>query len=393
MPVNTSTSARATVEVEDGIVNSPATHSVATACWKLNRGNKILALVALVAMSVALGLALSSRENKTDRDLIPSQVIGGSVAGSYRYSYAVSLQHRYGHLCGGSLITRDIVLTAAHCWKGFFDPFTGGVVPSLKAVAGRHDLNDVHNGESIPILGSISHPNYNATTMDNDFMLVFLETGFTAGNVGLVKLNPDVSLPSEGQDLTTIGWGDADVRVCREQFIPQQLKLKHLNLKAFSNEHCDAAGGYYNGTFVTLEGGITDTMLCAFANPDESSCSGDSGGPLVIKGADAASDLQVGVVSFVLGECASDFPVVYSRVSGAYDWIQSEVCAYNSNTANEAGFVCPLVSTWSPTASPITTVAPTFAPSMQCDADTPCAEGMCCSQWGVSLHVHYSLNH
>ena len=390
MPGNTSTSARATVEVEDGIVNSPTSHnnssasSAATTCWKLNRGNRILALVALVAMSVALGLAISSREIKTDRDLIPSQVIGGSVAGSYRYSYAVSLQNKDGHYCGGSLITSDVVLTAAHCWGGLFgDPFA-------MAVAGRHDLEDVYNGVSIAITGMIPHPNYmEVTSQNNDFMLVSLGTQFTAGNIGLVKLNSDASRPCVGQDLTSMGWGEIDPHVCRNPLSPL---LKHVNLNVVSNEVCETAEGFANGTATNYANGITKNMLCAWAY-QEDTCQGDSGGPLVIKGADAASDVQVGVVSFG-GDCASlTLPGVYARVSEAYDWIRSEVCAFNSITANEAGFDCPLVSTYSPTASPITyaptfTSAPTVAP-IQCNKDFPCAEGMCCSVWGVSLHTFF----
>jgi secreted trypsin-like serine protease len=62
---------------------------------------------------------------------------------------------------------------------------------------------------------------------------------------------------------------------------------------------------------------------------------------LVIKGADGASDLQVGVVSFVslLGCADTDKPDVYARVSNAYGWIQSEVCK-GSTYASEAGFDC-----------------------------------------------------
>ncbi len=94
------------------------------------------------------------------------------------------------------------------------------------------------------------------------------------------------------------------------------------------------------------------------------------------------------------GDCASPtLPVIYSRISKAYDWIADEVCAYDSNKAERAGFNCPPVSTWMPTASPIFTPSPTFTPTTQrqCDVLTTCAniglEGMCCSAWGVSFHT------
>jgi len=48
-----------------------------------------------------------------------TRIIGGTEAVEDRFSYALSLQ-AYGttHYCGGSLIAKDVVLTAAHCEGG-----------------------------------------------------------------------------------------------------------------------------------------------------------------------------------------------------------------------------------------------------------------------------------
>ena len=55
---------------------------------------------------------------KSDQNIfnhIP-RIIGGENAAKYRYPYMVSLTTERGsHICGGSLITPDVVLTAAHC--------------------------------------------------------------------------------------------------------------------------------------------------------------------------------------------------------------------------------------------------------------------------------------
>jgi len=42
-----------------------------------------------------------------------TRIIGGEKAEAGKFPYAVSFQDILGHFCGGSLISRDVVLTAA----------------------------------------------------------------------------------------------------------------------------------------------------------------------------------------------------------------------------------------------------------------------------------------
>ncbi len=166
-------------------------------------------------------------------------------------------------------------------------------------------------------------------------MLLFLAGASTAGNVITVKLNSDPSVPSVGQNLTVMGWGDTDVRP--GYTLPDVLWTTNVN--AISNEECDASEGYdETGEYWTYKGMITEDMLCAKANGTDS-CQGDSGGPLVINGNDGAADLQVGVVLYGFGCGAAQFPGVNALVSHAYGWVQSEVCK-GSGYAFEAGFDC-----------------------------------------------------
>ena len=277
----------------------------------------------------------SLRQNQAN-----TRIIDGSVAIEDRFSYAVSLQNSDSqHVCGGSLIAKDVVLTAAHCEMGGLNSL----------VIGRHNLND-SDGEEISLKKVLPHPEYTgATTIENDFMLVFLEGTPTADNVIQVKLNSDSLVPSLGQDMTVMGWGDTDPRhdiLTVGEFSTPSEVLLNIDVGYLSNEEC---GSMWDGGFLGFGGDfqwfwevdITDSMMCAKRSNGQGTCQGDSGGPLIIRGADGASDLQVGVVSFgSLSGCAdTDKPDVYARVSNAYEWIQSEVCK-GSTYASEAGFDC-----------------------------------------------------
>ena len=143
----------------------------------------------LALLSVLAGCA-DAQVNIGQNDEL-ARIIGGSEAVEDRHSYAVAMLPGF---CGGSLIARDVVLTAAHCMNA-----------TMYAVLGRHDLKD-DDGEVIAAREVIPHPGYSADAgYGNDFMLVFLADAYTADNVNVVKLNSDPSLPAVGQSLTVMG--------------------------------------------------------------------------------------------------------------------------------------------------------------------------------------------
>jgi len=261
----------------------------------------------------------------SSRDSTQTRIIGGDEANEDRFSYAVSLADNIGHFCGGSLIAKDVILTAAHCQGG-----------SYNIVLGRHDVDD-NDGEVIGMKNEVPHPDYNSGTTDNDFMLVFLDSAVTATNVDLVKLNKESNVPSIGSSVTVMGWGDTDIR---DDVSKLSDVLMNVDVNVISNNECDASEGTIDGYYDTYENQITNNMLCArVVGGGEDSCQGDSGGPLVVKGANASQDVQVGVVSWGIGCASEHFPGVYARISRSYNWIEDEVCS-RSNYASDAGFNC-----------------------------------------------------
>jgi hypothetical protein len=283
----------------------------------------------LIAIEDSFSFSMSMRE----------QLFDELEAVEDRFYYAVSLQYLGEHVCGGSLIARDVVLTAAHCKDFHFHSDFDSVV------LGRHNLND-SDGEVLGIRGVLSHPGWNYNTLENDFMLVFLEGTPAAENVITVKLNPWHFLPYSGvQGMTAMGWGDKDPRHDSPEtadiydFHTQSDVLLNIDVGYLSDDDCGLIGfTELLDAGITWNAEVDNSMMCAKRSNGQGVCNGDSGGPLVIKGDTGAEDVQVGVVSLVSSSgCATDIPDFYARVSHAYQWIQSEVCK-TSAYASEAWF-------------------------------------------------------
>jgi len=275
-----------------------------------------------------------------------SRIIGGQEAVEDRYSYSVSLHGSRGHFCGGSLIAKDMVLTAAHCVSSDGDE-------DIDVVIGRHDFGD-NDGDVVGCNKSKRHPNYKSSTDENDFALLYLVRPTTA-NVKLVKLNNQANFPPVGATAFTMGWGDTDARDDK-MTLPDELRV--VALQVISNNECRNAEGSVGGYSDSYEDYIFDEMLCTFTN-NKDACQGDSGGPLVIRGNDpnGAGDVQVGIVSWGIGCATKVFPGVFSRVSSAYNWIKTTVC---SDSDVKPGHLC---GTKSPTPNP--TEHPTRRPTNQ----------------------------
>ncbi|HKY38815.1 MAG TPA: serine protease [Polyangiaceae bacterium] len=239
--------------------------------------------------------SVESRALARDIKKLETRIVGGveSTQGAHQWMAAISSDGKRQY-CGGSLVAKDWVLTAAHCQ----------VSKSDKVILGRQDL-DSTAGKVVSIVSVKNHAKYDARTHDFDVALLqikdppelpLLET--YQGNASFVD-----------EPALVVGWGYT------KEGGPPSAKLREVKVPVVSNETC-AAGYQPDGV------GIADTMLCAGLKVGgKDSCQGDSGGPLLVQV--NGKWLQTGVVSFGVGCARPDRYGVYTRLSKLSSWLRA----------------------------------------------------------------------
>lgn len=227
--------------------------------------------------------------------LLDGKIIGGVSTSIEKHPYQVSLQSNYGeHFCGGSIISKTVIVTAAHC-------VISKTVSSIKVRLGS--TNTGIGGTLVDAKDIVYHENYNSITHDNDVAIVKLthpvEKSARIQVIELAEVTPDSGTPA-----IVTGWGVAVIAVI--PYLPSVLQEVEINI--VGRTEC-------RSPIYQLGAKITDNMLCAYGK-DKDSCQGDSGGPLV------AGTKLVGIVSWGYGCAEPGYPGVYTDVSKVKEWIE-----------------------------------------------------------------------
>uniref|UniRef100_A0A1A9WJH7 Lectizyme n=1 Tax=Glossina brevipalpis TaxID=37001 RepID=A0A1A9WJH7_9MUSC len=252
---------------------------------------------------------LVQRLNSTGR------VVGGvSVPDGQYVPYQVSLQyftrnHEYQHFCGGSILSANRILTAAHCCKGL-NP------QRMFVLAGIRDLNNSKNGVRSQVIHYEIHPNYEELRT-SDIALITIDPPFDLNGISIAAVEVyNQGFVLGGVKVTLTGWG---LRLpVQFPFVPDGVNypnvLQTMTYNTISNRECRNKG----------IADLTATEICAEGFPFKGACSGDSGGPLVLTTAQGVR--QVGIVSYGLFICGIfDVPDVYTRVSEFKLWLRERI--------------------------------------------------------------------
>ncbi|XP_056342231.1 acrosin-like [Oenanthe melanoleuca] len=244
-----------------------------------------------------------------------TRIVGGASAMEASWPWMVSIQHPWApgqkHWCGGSLISADWVLTAAHC----FDKIEN--ISMVYVVIGATQLSQPGPGAvARNVKKVVIHRYYKRVDYRYDIALMELEQPVQCSQYIQLACVADPTLRlSELNNCWIAGWGATTARSQDEGDRLKEAKVRLIDVKL-----CNSSDWY--------AGEIHPYNLCAgYPEGNIDSCKGDSGGPLMCQDKNADFWWVIGLTSFGSGCARAKRPGVYISTQFFYDWID-----YNMRT-------------------------------------------------------------
>ncbi|XP_075678424.1 uncharacterized protein LOC113792158 [Dermatophagoides pteronyssinus] len=217
-------------------------------------------------------------------------------------------QWKWQHFCGGSIISNQWIMTAAHCVESMKNVYTPGMI-QIMAGSTNWRQPDSEHAVQIDVDRIIVHEGWRQRTGQNDIALLHLSRPIKYVEKDKIYIN-NICLSLQTQHeydgmVSSSGWGF----VSKDNRITPEL-MRRVDLMVVDHNTCHQA---FNRVIQ-----VTTNQVCA-GRSHRGNCMGDSGGPLILKKGNRA--IQIGIVSFSIPCAVPGYPDVFTRVSKYIDWI------------------------------------------------------------------------
>ena len=225
------------------------------------------------------------------------RIVGGKETSIEEHPWQVSLQAYGFHFCGGSIISKDTILTAGHCTTSYPAEWMSVRLGTSKTSGGGalHEVSKI-----------VRHASYKTNMYgipENDVAVLKLKVPIELGKTAQpVQLYDQDEVAIEGVLSTISGWG-----ALKEGGRAPEI-LQTVDVPVITKSECSKA-------YASI-GGVPAGQICtAYPTGGKDACQGDSGGPLTIAGR------QAGIVSWGNGCAKKGYPGVYTEVASYRDWL------------------------------------------------------------------------
>jgi len=270
-----------------------------------------------------------------------NRIVGGVEAKVNEFPWIASMSLNFGgavsdHMCGGTLVSAEWIVTAAHCLYKDNDFKTLYLPSEQEWTLMEHDFFSTTETKiptiKVKVEKVIVSPEWNSQT--------------TMGDIALIKLTKPVDLKKYtpaclantgdsfvGKSAWVYGWGQTSFKADMGAS-----KLRKLEVKVASNKECMAWSAKNS-----MNWDLKSSQVCAGAGSGKDACKGDSGGPLtsVVNG----RHVLIGDVSN--GNACKGPYAVFGSIAYYRKWIDSTMASNGG-----ANFCSGSAST---TAAPATT--------------------------------------